>query len=144
MNLLAPAVEQVRQAVAERGLTLDEVARRAAVHRRTVKRLLDGERLNEATLRRVAAAVGVRLGLDDPDTEERAKVRELVREVVGADRGKMGQPVTGWEQAAIVLRVSRWTVQRARRRAGDVSRPWWPSREAVLTWWERLLQGRTR
>jgi transcriptional regulator with XRE-family HTH domain len=139
VSLLAPAVEQVREAVRERGLTLDEVARRSSVHRRTVKRLLDGERLNEATLRRVAAAVGVQLGLDDPDTEERARVRALVREEIALVREETrgDTPVTSRKEAAVLLGVHRRTLC---RRAGSDKRRWWASSRALRVWWEQLLQ----
>lgn len=47
-------------------------------------------------------------------------------------------PVTSWRAAAAVLGISEDTLVRHRQRAGDDSRPWWSSPDAVREWWAEL------
>ena len=148
MTLLAPAVEQVRQAVERRGLTEAEVARMAGVTPRTVQRLLRGETCGQETLERVCLALGVPLDLAAlVEARVLARVRQATRQdrtgpaKVGQDRT---QPVYGWGQAAIALGVTRRSLHRYRREAGDLLPiPWWEDRAALVAWFRELRDGLT-
>ena len=48
------------------------------------------------------------------------------------------RPVVGWNAAANVLGVSRWTLTRQRNELGDASRAWWPSVVACREWYAHL------
>ena len=118
---VTPAVQQaVRTALLERmrGRTPAEVARLAGLHVRTVQRALGlagRPTWSTPTVQRIARVLRVDLDSVRPVSEQD-----------GAGRSKVeqdGAPVSGWEQAALVLRVSRWTLRRARTRAQDQRAP---------------------
>lgn len=106
------------------------------LHVRTVQRALGlagRPTWSTPTVQAIARALRVDLDSIRPQVEQG-----------GAGRSKVeqdGAPVSGWEQAALVLRVSRWTLRRARTRANDQRAPWWPSRDAVLEWYAGLVAG---
>ena len=145
-GILTPAVEQVRAVIERRGLSEAEVARMAEVGPKTIRRLLTGRTCGRETLERVCTALGISL---DPTAVIEARVLARVRQHMGQDRAgrsSVGQdgarPVCGWDQAAQVLGVSRWTLRRYRREAGDLTAvPWWRDRAALLVWFERLADG---
>lgn len=119
--------------VERRGLDPDALAKRTGYDKKTIGRILKGETCNLETLERVEAVLRVDL-LDCSCPEQ---------EQDGAEGCSMVQPVSGWIQAALVLRLSRWTMRRWRAKLGlDDVLPWWPSERALLAWWEKLTVGR--
>lgn len=125
---------RIRQAIERKGLATKQVAIRAGLHERTVRRFLDGETFNLDTLAALEQALrldpvtGEAPG-DDSDAPRRTKVHH-----------EAGGPVVGWRQAAIALGVGRNTLTRKRKERGDrKAEPWWKSVAAVREWFERLL-----
>lgn len=121
-----------------RGRDLVEVARAARVHRRTLRRLLEGPTFGPATVRKVARVL--RVDLDQviadsartqmpTDAERSGKVPKGAEEV---------SPIVGWKAAAEVLGVHRDTLRAARRAAGDQRKPWWSSAKACAAWFDGL------
>lgn len=123
---------RARRALAQRHLTPEEVARRAELHPKTVRRLLDGKQFSEDTVDAVAAAV--RVDLVDCGCPESASNRPEPPEIAC--------PVAGWKVAARVLRVPLSTLRAQRERAGDTHGPWWPSVDALVGWYEGLVGER--
>lgn len=125
---LATDIEQriaaIRAHVARRHLEPADLARRLGVHPRTIRRLLDGRTRSPALVDAVARVLG--LGDTRPTLPHVAPSR----------------PVTSWSEAAVVLGVSRWTLQRWRRRAGDRRvRPWFADPQACQEWGRALAAG---
>lgn len=124
----------VSEAFALRKLTHQELAGRAGVSVKTVRRFLAGQTCSLDTAAALSRALRVDLDSGRPqvpvDAEGRGKMPKDAERL---------SPVVGWKEAAKVLRLHRDTVLAVRRRAGCERRPWWPSREAVLEWFAGLL-----
>jgi len=121
-----------------RGREVGTVAAQASVDPKTLRRLLTGPTFGEETAFRVCAVLRI-----DPDQVLADSLRPQEGQN-GAGRSKMEQnganlsPVVGWKQAAQVLDVSRWTLRRARAAHRCTLKPWWPSPQACLDWYNGL------
>jgi transcriptional regulator with XRE-family HTH domain len=139
---------QVREALVQRGLPTQEVARRARVSLRTVQRLVAGRTISTATLEAVAGALGVSLDMSAVVThqvlgqvrQELAKRPTVERVVV--HEVAIARPVTSWREAARVLGLAPRTLRRRRHRAGCTRRvPWWPDHAACMAWYMHMMDG---
>lgn len=119
---------RARRALAQRHLSPEEAARRAELHPRTVRRLLEGSTFNEETVDALAAAI--RVDLVDCVCHGSANERPEPPEIAC--------PVAGWKTAARVLRVPLSTLRAQRARVGDEHGPWWPSVDALVDWYQGL------
>lgn len=148
-TLRAEYLATLRRALAAGGLSSAELARRAGVHVKTIRRLRAGCSVSLTTLDALADALGV-ASPAQIEGDLRATVLEILehRGQVDSERCNVvqdGAPVVGWRQAAIRLDVSRWTLWRHREAAGDDSEPWWPNEAALLAWYAAIrAEGRRR
>lgn len=125
-------LSRLRALVEARGLDVGQVARRAGVHPKTIRRLLAGEPVSWETIEAVER--GLRVDLARAVDADPADFRRFPHPC----------PVVGWGQAAQVLGVHRDTLYLHRRRVADrTRRPWWPNPEAVVTWYQALLACET-
>jgi len=123
-------------AIGETRFDPERLQARTGLHPKTIRRLLSGVGVGWDTLEAVAAALHIQLveNCTCPAPGEHGQRRAIVS--IG-----QGGSVMGWGQAAIVLGIARRTLFERRRGSGCTRRPWWPSREAVLAWYEGLVQG---
>lgn len=127
-------VERLRGEAARRGLTPQELSRRAGYSKRTALRLLSGGPVSWDSIERTENALRV----DILDCRCPGEGKE------GAGRSRTEQedrPIVGWEQAARALQVSRWTLQRKRKRYDPLREAWWPNLAALFFWYDGLMSG---
>jgi hypothetical protein len=122
---------RARRALAQRHLSPEDAAKRAELHPRTVRRLIEGATFCEETIDALASAI--RVDLVDCECHEGGMERREPAEI--------GTTISGWKMAARVLRVPERTLRDQRDRTGDTHGPWWPSTEALVGWYERLTSG---
>lgn len=148
---------RVQAAVDRKGLTVEQLAMRTGLHRKTIRRFLAGETFSLDTLERVEEALHIRVAGDEQSpVDSRAPIRAKVghgdppvtEDSRGPNRAKVGHrrvgPVIGWDQAAQQLGISRRTLQRYRRELGDREVPWWRSPDALAAWFDRLVSVERR
>lgn len=128
--------EALQQAFDQRRLTPAELAGRAGVSERTVRRFFAGRTCSLDTAAAIARVLRVDMDSSWPGMRQDA---------AGSDKARQSapelSPIVGWKRAATVLGLSRRTIERTRRAAGDRHRAWWPSRDALLKWFAGLLVG---
>lgn len=126
-------VQTVQAAADQRRLTLEEIARRAGVSKKTVRRFLGGHTFSVDTAAKLARALRV----DMDSVRPKAHTNAHERTTMPTD----AQPVSGWKVAAQIIGVHRNHLLAVRRERGETRRPWWPSRDAVLAWYTALVVG---
>ncbi len=131
-SLRAELRARLVEALQRKRLDVDQVARRAGLHPRTIARLLRGETQSLATLEQVADALRIDL-LGDGD---------CACTPTDADRRGKTPEVQGWRQAAQVLGIHRDTLAARRDEAGcRLTWPWWRDADACRKWFESLVGG---
>lgn len=126
MTTQTEARQRVLAAMRTRHLEVEDVARLAGYHPRTIERFVKGRTFNPKTLDKLEHVLGLA-----------RKARNDRYRPVPAKSGH--EPIVGWEQAAQVLRISVRTLRRHRREHGDTSRPWWDDVTVVKAWYATLI-----
>jgi transcriptional regulator with XRE-family HTH domain len=146
----AEILATLRAALAAGGTSAADLARRAELSPKTIRRLRAGHPVSARTLELLADALGIAAPLDGLEADLRATIREVLAEEAARDSAcsnvvQSGAPITDWRQASIRLGVSRWTLWRHREAAGDTSEPWWADEAELRAWYARIrAEGRRR
>jgi hypothetical protein len=120
-----PSAESIAWADAaeQRGRALlDGLAALATDHPQASSRLAELRSRHGSRLRAIGALLGV------------------LRHEMGESLATGDDPITTWKAAARALGISEDTLCERRKAAGDRSRPWWPSPEALREWFRELQE----
>jgi transcriptional regulator with XRE-family HTH domain len=125
-------VGRLRDEMARRNVSPEQLAKRAGYDARTMQRLLNGDTCSLETLERCESVLRVDL-LDSGCRSSDEKRSETLQSV---------RPVVGWKAASGVLGVPVATLRKHRHRLGDRRRkPWWASEAALRFWYDQLVSG---
>lgn len=132
MTTQTEARQRVLAAMRSRHLEVEDVARLAAVHPRTVERFVTGRTFGPKTLAKLEHVLGL------------ARKARNDRYRPMADKSGHG-PIVGWEQAAHALRIGVRTLRRHRERHGDeTAHPWWGDVAELKTWYATMIARESR